>query len=131
NVPNADEGGSLTFNISTLIRLRHLLPSKGEGNFLRFLKEFELLATKCKPCHDRQTMTQRTDDIRIAKLKPLMPPAILLEEYPLSDSSAQFIAEQRKLAQEIIQKKHDKLIVIAGPCSIHDVNAALDYAEKL
>lgn len=76
-------------------------------------------------------MKRRTNNLRVSQLRPLMPPAILLEEQPLSDASAAFIESCREQAQEIIQKQKDRLMVILGPCSIHDVAAAMEYAHLL
>ena len=76
-------------------------------------------------------MFQPTDDLRIREVRPLIPPAILLEEIPLSERASNLIAGARKTMTNIIKGNEPRLIVIAGPCSIHDVQAALDYGVKL
>ena len=71
------------------------------------------------------------DDRRIRTIKPLIPPQILVEEYPLSMTAAQTIVAGRRATEEIIKGDDDRLVVIVGPCSVHDVKAGLEYAEKL
>jgi 3-deoxy-7-phosphoheptulonate synthase len=76
-------------------------------------------------------MSYNTDDIRIKRLRPLIPPAILLEELPLQSAEAAFVAEHRKAVGEVITGRDRRLLVVVGPCSIHDPKAGLDYAEQL
>lgn len=71
------------------------------------------------------------DDRRIKSIKPLIPPQILVEEYPLSLSAAQTVASGRKATEEIVKQEDDRLLVVVGPCSIHDVRSGLEYARKL
>jgi len=71
------------------------------------------------------------DDLRIAGLKPLIPPSILIEELPLTEKSLHTVAKTRREAEAIVQRQDDRLLVIVGPCSIHDPVAALEYAMKL
>ncbi|SAM82801.1 probable 3-deoxy-D-arabino-heptulosonate 7-phosphate (DAHP) synthase isoenzyme [Ustilago bromivora] len=71
------------------------------------------------------------DDRRIKSIKPLIPPSILIEEYPLSLDAAQTVASGRKSAEEIVKQQDDRLLVVVGPCSIHDVRSGLEYARKL
>ena len=72
-----------------------------------------------------------TDDVRIEGLRPLIPPAILMEEIHPGDEAIARIAEARKQISDIVHGKDDRLVVVAGPCSIHDADAALDYANRL
>lgn len=72
-----------------------------------------------------------TDDIRIEALKPLIPPAILMEEIPISDGVSELIAQARSDLENTIAGEDPRLAVIVGPCSIHDPTAALEYATKL
>jgi 3-deoxy-7-phosphoheptulonate synthase len=76
-------------------------------------------------------MPYTTDDVRIEALKPLIPPAILQEEIPLNDHDRKFVAQSRKACGGIIEGTDDRLLVIVGPCSIHDVKAGREYAERL
>jgi 3-deoxy-7-phosphoheptulonate synthase len=76
-------------------------------------------------------MLWATDDIRIDALKPLIPPAILMEEIPLQDTESELISNSRKTIANCLHGRDDRLVCIVGPCSIHDPKAALEYAEKL
>lgn len=76
-------------------------------------------------------MFQLTDDLRIAELRPLVSPAILMEELPISEEVSNLVARTRGSAGAIIRGEDDRLLVIVGPCSIHDPDAALDYARRL
>ncbi|KAL0082255.1 3-deoxy-7-phosphoheptulonate synthase [Phycomyces blakesleeanus] len=71
------------------------------------------------------------DDKRIKCIKPLIPPQILMEDIPLTLKAAQTIVEGRRGAENIIRGSDDRLLVVVGPCSIHDVKAAKEYAVKL
>jgi 3-deoxy-7-phosphoheptulonate synthase len=73
----------------------------------------------------------RTDDVRIQRLRPLLSPAILLEELPLNAASAELVSETRRSAEAILRGEDDRLLVVVGPCSIHDVDAAIAYGERL
>lgn len=72
-----------------------------------------------------------TDDLRIKGTKELITPDELLRELPISDAAANTVYETRRQIRDILQGRDDRLLVIAGPCSIHDVEAAREYAEKL
>jgi 3-deoxy-7-phosphoheptulonate synthase len=72
-----------------------------------------------------------TDDLRIEKLRPLIPPAILIEDIPISEEGSRVVAESRLAVRDIMDGRDDRLLVVIGPCSIHDVDAALEYARKL
>jgi 3-deoxy-7-phosphoheptulonate synthase len=76
-------------------------------------------------------MLFQTDDLRIETLKPLIPPAILLEEHPLSDRGSEIIARGREQISAILNGSDDRLFLVVGPCSIHDPVAAFDYAQRL
>ncbi len=72
-----------------------------------------------------------TDDVRINKVKPLIPPAILMEELPLSEDNIEQILKYRKDVNDCLYGKSDKLLVVVGPCSIDNPEAAIEYAKKL
>jgi 3-deoxy-7-phosphoheptulonate synthase len=76
-------------------------------------------------------MLRPTDDLRIRQVRPLIPPAILLEEIPISERASNVVADARLAAANIVQGRDARLIVVVGPCSIHDTAAALDYARRL
>jgi 3-deoxy-7-phosphoheptulonate synthase len=72
-----------------------------------------------------------TDDLRIESLRPLLPPAILMEELPLTDRGSEVVAHGREGVARILRGEDDRLIVVAGPCSIHDPDAGREYARRL
>ena len=71
------------------------------------------------------------DDRRIREIKPLVPPQILMEDLPLTVAAYDTISHGRQRSEDIINGKSDKLLVVVGPCSIHDPQSALEYAAKL
>ena len=71
------------------------------------------------------------DDTRIEKVDQVLPPIALLEKFPASQEAADLVHETRLHAHNIIHGKDDRLLVVIGPCSIHDPKAALDYAKRL
>jgi 3-deoxy-7-phosphoheptulonate synthase len=76
-------------------------------------------------------MFHLTDDLRIAGLGPLIPPAILMEQYPITERASTTVAESRDAVTRIVRGEDDRLVVIVGPCSIHDVAAAREYGMRL
>lgn len=72
-----------------------------------------------------------TDDVRIEGLRPLIPPAILMEEIHPGDDAIARISEARNQISDIVHGRDDRVVVIVGPCSIHDPQAALEYATRL
>jgi 3-deoxy-7-phosphoheptulonate synthase len=73
----------------------------------------------------------QTDDLRIQSLRPLLPPAILMEELPLSDAASEVVAHGRESVAKVLRGEDDRLVVVTGPCSIHDPKAGLEYARRL
>ncbi|MEO1618280.1 MAG: 3-deoxy-7-phosphoheptulonate synthase, partial [Planctomycetota bacterium] len=73
----------------------------------------------------------QTDDLRIAKTRPLLTPALLEEEVPASIDVTRVVSNGRAAIETVFDGKDDRLLVIVGPCSIHDIVAAREYAEKL
>src|SRR5437899_2541048 len=78
-----------------------------------------------------RSMSERTRDLRIESFRPLLPPLILLEEQPLSDRGSETVTRTRREIGRVLRGEDDRLVVIVGPCSIHDPVAALDYARRL
>ena len=72
-----------------------------------------------------------TDDLRIQEIKELSPPSHLLREFPCTERVGGVISAARTTIHAILQGDDDRLVVVIGPCSIHDPDAALDYATKL
>ncbi|KAF4122788.1 3-deoxy-7-phosphoheptulonate synthase [Geosmithia morbida] len=71
------------------------------------------------------------DDTRILGQDPLIPPQLLTSEVPLPDDALQTVVKGRVDAAEIVMGHNDRLLVVVGPCSIHDPSAAIEYAERL
>jgi 3-deoxy-7-phosphoheptulonate synthase len=76
--------------------------------------------------------TGQTDDERVASIRPLTPPESLVREFPISGTSVEtLITNTRQRIKHIIKGSDDRLLVIIGPCSIHDPKAAMEYAQRL
>src|SRR5216117_2898466 len=73
----------------------------------------------------------KTRDLHVESIRPLLPPAILLEELPLSEKGSLVVGRTRKEVTRVLRGEDDRLLVIVGPCSIHDPVAGLDYARRL
>jgi 3-deoxy-7-phosphoheptulonate synthase len=76
-------------------------------------------------------MTIKTDELRTSLIENLVSPQELAEQIPLTQKTADFILKSREEIEAIISKKDNRLLVVMGPCSIHDTGAAMDYAHKL
>jgi len=76
-------------------------------------------------------MKYNTNNLRITSSAPIMVPNELMEMFPLSDSGSASIFQARETIANIISGQDKRLMVIVGPCSIHDPQAARDYAKKL
>ena len=72
-----------------------------------------------------------TDDLRIASIKAVATPTEICEEIPLTETATQTTYSARQAIHEILSEKDDRLVVVVGPCSIHDPVAALEYADRL
>ncbi|HSW03741.1 3-deoxy-7-phosphoheptulonate synthase [Aquabacterium sp.] len=76
--------------------------------------------------------TSETDDQRIKDVTPLPPPEHLIRFFPIAGTPVEkLVGNTRTAVRQILQGKDDRLLVVIGPCSIHDTSAALDYARKL
>ncbi|MCK5542453.1 MAG: 3-deoxy-7-phosphoheptulonate synthase [Desulfobacterales bacterium] len=73
----------------------------------------------------------QTYDVNIKEFKPLISPASIKKELPVNDDVSQTVLDGRRDVENILQKKDNRILVIAGPCSIHDTNAAIEYAQKM
>src|SRR5687768_16631214 len=74
---------------------------------------------------------QRTSDVHIRSLVPLVAPADLKRELPLTDKAARTVVAGREAVKRVLAGEDRRLLVVVGPCSIHDERAALEYAERL
>ncbi|TCD62308.1 hypothetical protein EIP91_007075 [Steccherinum ochraceum] len=73
----------------------------------------------------------RLEDRRVKATRPLIPPQILQEDLPLTLAAAQTVIEGRRAAENILKSNDDRLIVVVGPCSVHNIESALEYAKLL
>ncbi|MEA2125636.1 MAG: 3-deoxy-7-phosphoheptulonate synthase [Solirubrobacteraceae bacterium] len=73
----------------------------------------------------------RVRDRRIEQVVPLVTPALMLHELPLTDQRSEVVTRGRTEIAAILDGDDDRLLVVVGPCSVHDVDAALDYAQRL
>ncbi|MFA0084684.1 3-deoxy-7-phosphoheptulonate synthase [Vibrio sp. 10N.286.49.C2] len=73
----------------------------------------------------------QTDDVRINKVKELLPPVAVFEKFPASDVASSTTFNARQAIHNILTGEDDRLLVIVGPCSIHDTEAAVEYGKRL
>jgi 3-deoxy-7-phosphoheptulonate synthase len=71
------------------------------------------------------------DDVRIKEIREIMPPSHLLSEYPSTKQSAETAIQARSAIHRILNGADDRLLVVVGPCSIHDFDSAMEYATRL
>jgi 3-deoxy-7-phosphoheptulonate synthase len=76
-------------------------------------------------------MFYQNDDNRIHKIKELLPPVALMERFPVSQNASETVYFSREAIHQLVQDESDRLLVIIGPCSIHDPKAAIEYGERL
>ncbi|WNC70619.1 3-deoxy-7-phosphoheptulonate synthase AroG [Thalassotalea psychrophila] len=76
-------------------------------------------------------MLFETDDVRINQIKDLLPPVALLERYRTNEKVAKSVVGGRQAISDILNNKDERLLVVIGPCSIHDPIAALEYGSRL
>ena len=76
-------------------------------------------------------MKYKTDDLRISGLQEVLPPEELHREYPITDAASDTVHSARQSIHEILHDESDRLLVIVGPCSIHDTKAGREYANRL
>jgi len=72
-----------------------------------------------------------TDDLRIRAIKEVVPARVLHERYPITEEAARTVFETRQQIHRILHGEDDRLLVVIGPCSIHDIDAAMEYARRL
>ena len=76
-------------------------------------------------------MSLRTDDLRIRDIRELITPEDLTREFPCSEHAADVVGDARHAIHRILHGEDDRLVVVIGPCSIHDIAAAREYAALL
>ncbi|MBU6257535.1 MAG: 3-deoxy-7-phosphoheptulonate synthase [Burkholderiales bacterium] len=90
------------------------------------------------PSHDREVGerastrdTTRIDDTRIEAVRPLITPALLMEQLPVSEATLALVEASRSAIASVLRGADDRLVVVVGPCSIHDHDQAIEYAARL
>jgi 3-deoxy-7-phosphoheptulonate synthase len=90
------------------------------------------------PLHDQEAGsidstldTTRIDDVRIRAVRPLISPALLVDDLPVPDRALTLIETCRTAIASLLHGRDDRLLVVVGPCSIHDHDEALEYAQRL
>ena len=90
------------------------------------------------PRHDREAGardstidTTRIDDVRIGAVRPLITPALLQERVPVRDDTLAIVESSRSAIAAVLHGRDDRLVVVVGPCSIHDHDQAIDYGQRL
>ncbi|KIX02348.1 3-deoxy-7-phosphoheptulonate synthase [Rhinocladiella mackenziei CBS 650.93] len=83
------------------------------------------------PAIDTPLPVELSEDVRVLGYDPLIPPALLQSEIPASQASMEIVAKGRRECKEIIHQRDDRLLVMVGPCSIHDPATAIEYAGRL
>ncbi|NYT37104.1 3-deoxy-7-phosphoheptulonate synthase AroG [Allopusillimonas soli] len=76
-------------------------------------------------------MSHNTDDLRIREIKELSPPAHVMREFPCTTAISSTVYDARRAAHRILHGEDDRLVVVVGPCSIHNPEAGLEYARRL
>jgi len=90
------------------------------------------------PRHDREVGARdstldltRIDDVRIGAVRPLITPALLQERVPVHDDTLALVESSRAAVAAVLHGRDDRLVVVVGPCSIHDHDQAIEYGHRL
>ncbi|HEY9065942.1 MAG TPA: 3-deoxy-7-phosphoheptulonate synthase [Burkholderiaceae bacterium] len=90
------------------------------------------------PLHDREVGTRdstldttRIDDVRIGAVRPLITPALLQERVPVRDDTLSLVEASRAAVADVLHGRDSRLLVVVGPCSIHDHDQAIEYGQRL
>ncbi len=75
-------------------------------------------------------MSDKTEDVRIGRVRPLISPWVLAEELPMSDAQEACVATGRRAIEQALSGKDPRVVAIVGPCSVHDPEALLDFAQR-
>lgn len=73
----------------------------------------------------------KTNNLKVSGITPIIAPADLRQVFPMSDNGREFVSRSREKIKEILQRRDRRLMVVVGPCSIHDTEAAVEYAKQL
>ena len=77
------------------------------------------------------TISKLTDDLKISSMKELISPSKLIEQLPMTEGAISTVVKTRSDIINVLNGKDKRLLLIVGPCSIHDINSAHEYAKKL
>lgn len=77
------------------------------------------------------TISKLTDDLKISSMKELISPSKLIEQLPMTEDAISTVVKTRSDIINVLNGKDKRLLLIVGPCSIHDINSAHEYAKKL
>ncbi|DBA02966.1 TPA: hypothetical protein N0F65_003154 [Lagenidium giganteum] len=80
---------------------------------------------------DHAAKRLKLDNLHVTTIRPLVPPACVIDELPVTPQVHDTVSSTREAVSNILHGRDDRLVVVVGPCSIHDVKAAMDYAERL
>jgi 3-deoxy-7-phosphoheptulonate synthase len=73
----------------------------------------------------------KTSDLHVVETRPLLSPAFIRSEFPITEKAANLVVQTRDRIRDILSGKDERVLVVVGPCSIHDVKAAMEYGERL
>ncbi len=73
----------------------------------------------------------KTNNLKITAITPVIAPAELRQVFPISDRDREFVQNSREQVKRILRREDHRIMAIVGPCSIHDTDAAIEYARKL
>lgn len=73
----------------------------------------------------------KTNNLKVAAITPIIAPADLRQVFPMSDNGREFVSRSRERIKDILHRRDSRLMVVVGPCSIHDPDAAVEYAKRL
>jgi 3-deoxy-7-phosphoheptulonate synthase len=109
-----------------------------EARFTRLREAIKITRSILRRCPPRSrqeetkmTMKYKTDDLRIAAMSEVVPPVQLHKDCPVTEAVSKLIFDTRMAIHNILEGRDDRVLVIIGPCSVHDPVAALEYAQHL
>lgn len=108
-------------------RCETILHSPPLLSFITSQSQTTLNYNTTEPTQMNARTPSKLEDVRISAINPLISPAILQEDYPIPAEVAAWIAEKRQEVERVVEGQDDRLLVVVGPCSIHDYGAAIDY----
>jgi 3-deoxy-7-phosphoheptulonate synthase len=108
-----------------------LLPAANSPNIATMTRIDDPLHDREVGARDSTLDTTRVDDVRIGAVRPLITPALLQERVPLRDDTLALVERSRMAIADVLHGRDDRLVVVVGPCSIHDHDQAIEYGRRL